>query len=112
MADLVEIVARALRDVDEFPRERISAIQTAQAEAVLSALRSAGALMEWRAINDDARSGDRLLMMWRPGGGFDAHVELGRWSKAKNAWCNTYGHPFSGEPDCWSSLPQPPEEGA
>lgn len=59
----------------------------------------------WRISNwDGAKSERRILLLWKPLGGISEHVELGKWSSAKQAWTNTYGHPFSGDPDAWSPL--------
>jgi hypothetical protein len=64
--------------------------------------------LEWRETDDDARDGERMNLCWKAFGGIAAHVELGRWSAAKMAWVNTYGRPFSGAPDYYQRLPEPP----
>ncbi len=64
--------------------------------------------LEWRETDDDARDGERMNLCWKAFGGISAHVELGRWSAAKMTWVNTYGRPFSGEPDYYQRLPEPP----
>jgi hypothetical protein len=58
----------------------------------------------WLAISDEARSGERILLLWAPIGGLKEHIELGWWSSAKGTWTNTYGKSFSGEPDAWAPL--------
>ncbi len=58
----------------------------------------------WKPLDDEAKSGARVLLAWRPFSGIAEHVELGWWSEAQKAWCNTYGHPFSGDPDAWAQL--------
>jgi len=53
---------------------------------------------------DRARNSGRILLVWRAFGGISEHVELGKYSDSKSAWTNTYGHPFSSDPDGWSPL--------
>lgn len=63
---------------------------------------------EWRPIGEEARQAGRILLGWRPFGNVREHIELGWWSARDLAWVNTYGRPFSGEPDVWMPLPPPP----
>lgn len=58
----------------------------------------------WRHIDGDAMSGDRILLLWSPFEGIKEHVELGWYSNRLGQWVNTYGQPFSGEPDRWAPL--------
>lgn len=61
----------------------------------------------WRDIADASKDGTRINLCWKSFGGLSAHVELGKWSPS-NGWCNTYGKPFSSEPDFYQRLPEPP----
>lgn len=67
-----------------------------------------GAKRGWRTISADAKTQARMLLCWKAFSGLPAHVELGYWSDAKKAWCNTYGESFSGEPNFYMPLPTPP----
>ena len=58
----------------------------------------------WRPISGEARKGQRVLLVWGPYKGIAEHVELGSWKESISAWTNTYGKPFSGEPDGWAPL--------
>ncbi len=73
---------------------------------IRSALSSPVGGMEggWRDIDEQAVSGERILLLWKPIGGLSEHVELGRFSKAATGWVNTYGKPFSTAPDKWAPL--------
>ena len=62
----------------------------------------------WRPICEEARQADRIQIAWAPFGNIPEHVELGWWSDRAQAWVNTYGKPFSGEPDAWMPLPAYP----
>lgn len=53
---------------------------------------------------DRARNSGRILLVWREVSGVKEHVELGWYSDSKVSWVNTYGRPFSGEPDGWAPL--------
>lgn len=57
----------------------------------------------WQRMDSAPRDGTRILLAWEPYSGISEHVELGKW-KSQNGWCNTYGKPFSGEPDAWAAL--------
>ncbi len=70
----------------------------------------------WQRMETAPRDGTRILLAWEPYSGVSDHVELGKW-KSKDGWCNTYGKPFSNEPDVWASLapflhPAPEQERA
>lgn len=59
----------------------------------------------WRVTCwDDARQAGRVLLVWKAIGSVGEHVELGKYSSAKQTWTNTYGHPFAGDPDGWAPL--------
>lgn len=62
--------------------------------------------MTWEPIETAPKDRQRILLCWKAFGGVKAHIELGYWSDAKKAWCNTYGHEFSGDADYW--FPPPP----
>ncbi|MBN9601853.1 MAG: hypothetical protein J0G33_02870 [Afipia felis] len=53
---------------------------------------------------DRARNSGRILLVWREFGGVREHVELGWYSNSKSSWVNTYGRPFSGDPNGWAPL--------
>lgn len=70
---------------------------------------------EWLPIEsapEEWRDGRRLLLGWKyDNPALAPHFELGWFSGA--AWRNTYGHPFSGDPDFLlrpRPLPSPPAE--
>jgi hypothetical protein len=67
-------------------------------EAEIAALREE----QWQPI-ETAPTG-RILLGWKAFPGMDEHVELG-WKRC-GGFVNTYGHPFSGLPDCWMPLPK------
>lgn len=56
----------------------------------------------WRPIDDEAKQGQRILLLWKPLGGLSEHVELG-WHTL-GQWVNTYGKPFNNAPDAWAPL--------
>jgi hypothetical protein len=74
------------------------------ARAAHSSQHAEAAPVGWLDIDDEARAGKRILLLWKPFGGISEHVELGWWSSAKQAWTNTYGKPFNGDPDKWAPL--------
>lgn len=70
---------------------------------------------DWRPIAEYTHEiGKRVLVGWYPAGGFQEHVELGRFREGTApGWCNTYGKSFSGTPDVFMELPavpSPPKE--
>ena len=87
----------------------------ALAEAAAAEIRAsvAQASPGWLPINDGARAGGRILLVWRPFQGVSEHVELGRWNAGSGKWVNTYGRPFgSDDPDGWAPLAPFPSQGA
>lgn len=90
-------------------------------EAALSAIEARGMVVvprvateEWLPIEsapEEWRDGRRLLLGWMyDNTGLTWHYELGWFDKS--AWRNTYGHPFSGQPDFVllpRPLPSPPQ---
>lgn len=75
--------------------------------AEITALRAELARYQWQPIGVAPRDGTRINLGWKAVQGLSKHVELGRFS-ASSGWCNTYGKPFSGEPDYWAPLPEAP----
>lgn len=63
------------------------------------------AAVTWQDIATAPKDGTRIILRWDDAPSLPAHVELATWKQSKNAWCNTYGHPFSGEPTEWLALP-------
>lgn len=86
---------------------RIQAKLLANTGTELARMREAN---EWKDIESAPKDGTRINLCWEEAGGIPAHVELGKWSTA-DGWCNTYGKPFHGDADYWSSLPSPPQDG-
>ncbi|HEY0125007.1 MAG TPA: hypothetical protein VGC14_25235 [Rhizobium sp.] len=58
----------------------------------------------WLDIDEQATSGERILLLWKPFGGMKEHVELGRFSQSATGWVNTYGKPFGSAPDKYAAL--------
>src|SRR5690606_23670175 len=71
--------------------------------AATIALRAARPESGWRSMGSAPKTGERILLAWRPVGGISEHVELGKW-RDRQGWSNTYGHAFSGDPDVWAPL--------
>lgn len=61
----------------------------------------------WQPIETAPKDGKRLILGWDDSASLPMHCEMGVFKGAKR-WCNTYGHPFSGEPTHWMPLPAPP----
>jgi hypothetical protein len=104
--DDVQNALELLRDTNSQLRHaanhwrRIATLRAAPQPSDVRAVESGWRISNW----DGAKSEGRILLLWKPLGGISEHVELGKWSSAKQAWTNTYGHSFSGDPDAWSPL--------
>lgn len=101
VADSMDAYLAADGDERSLPAEFV--FSDDEAHALAAFLREA--VSPWRPISDEARRADRVLIAWAPFGNIREHVELGWWSAQARAWVNTYGKPFTGEPDAWMPLP-------
>lgn len=121
MKDLTEIVARALRKFDvEVGTEGNGVVDDfdwgdwlPSAQAVLAALREAGALVEWRGIESAPKDGSRVLL-----GKIVGHPShktalwwavAGYWSERWKNWNDGVEPSGLAGPTHWSPLPKPPE---
>lgn len=108
-----KLIARVRKLIDA-RCDCLDAIDWDDIDALATALEAARA-GEWLPIEsapEEWRDGRRLLLGWKyDNPALAPHFELGWFSGA--AWRNTYGHPFSGDPDfllCPRPLPAPPAE--
>lgn len=133
MADLREIVARAIAQAAEqnggppFDAIALTGGKHAlanlydEADAVLTALREAGALHEWRPIEEAPKDGERVLLWVEPHedhwGTQKACAVIGNWvvwpdrerrTGMRDGW-SWYG-PAQCYPTHWMPLPTPPGE--
>jgi hypothetical protein len=60
----------------------------------------------WLGMDERAKRLGRIILCWRATETMPDHRELGHWKQ--NAWCNTYGHPFTGAPDFYFVMPDSP----
>lgn len=109
-AGVSEEMVEALRKISELRYAEDAnepfdeALDLADAALALSSQHAEAVPVGWLDIDDEARAGKRILLLWKPFGGISEHVELGWWSSAKQTWTNTYGKPFGGDPDKWAPL--------
>ncbi len=92
--------------------EPVCAVCLSIADAVLTALREAGALAEWRPIEEAPRDGKTLILLWGrywsdSQGTFKTPLP-GQFSLSRNCWEAVMSGWFGVRPTHWTPLPPAP----